>query len=79
SSRSSAGPTRCRRATSGPTDDEVDAAGHLEDLPDRDECYVWIDAAHRGVGSASVGPDVALRHRVGPGRHRWSYRLRPRR
>ncbi len=36
---------------------------------------MWIDARHRGVGSAAVGPDVAPAHRVGPGPYRWSYRV----
>jgi beta-galactosidase len=61
------------------TDEEVADATHLEDLParvERDDCYVWIDAAHRGVGSAAVGPDVDTEHRVGPGTYRWRYRLR---
>ena len=40
------------------TDEELADARHLEDLPRRDECYVWIDAAHRGVGSGAVGPDT---------------------
>ena len=58
------------------TDEELADANHLEDLPVRDECYVWIDAAHRGVGSGAVGPDTAPEHRVGPGTYRWSYRIR---
>ncbi|QXC61579.1 DUF4981 domain-containing protein [Aquihabitans sp. G128] len=58
------------------TDEEVADAGHLEDLPHDDRCYVWLDARHRGVGSGAVGPDVAPAHRVGPGPYRWSYRLR---
>ena len=59
------------------TDEEVADAGHLEDLPvPADDCYVWIDARHRGVGSGAVGPDVGAGHRVGPGPYRWSYRLR---
>jgi beta-galactosidase len=57
------------------TDEELADAGHLEDLPDRDDCYVWIDARHRGVGSGAVGPDTAPAHRLGPGTYRWSYRL----
>jgi beta-galactosidase len=57
------------------TDEELADARHLEDLPRQDECYVWIDAAHRGVGSGAVGPDTAREHRVGPGPYRWSYRL----
>jgi beta-galactosidase len=58
------------------TDEEVADARHLEDLPARDDCYVWLDARHRGVGSGAVGPDVAPAHRVRSGPYRWSYRLR---
>ena len=58
------------------TDEELAAAGHLEDLPARDHAYLWIDARHRGVGSGAVGPDVSAPHRIGPGTYRWSYRLR---
>ncbi len=57
------------------TDEELDAAAHLEDLPKEDRCFVWIDVAHRGVGSGAVGPDVAPEHRIGPGTYEWSYRL----
>jgi beta-galactosidase len=58
------------------TDAEVADAGHLEDLPARDSCWIWIDAAQRGVGSGACGPDTSPGHRIGPGRYRWSYRLR---
>jgi beta-galactosidase len=58
------------------TDAELAAAGHLEDLPRPDDCYVWIDARQRGVGSAACGPDTAPAHRIEPGTYRWSYRLR---
>ena len=58
------------------TDEEVAAAGHLEELPTRDDCYAWIDARQRGVGSAACGPDTAPEHRIAPGSYRWSYRLR---
>ena len=57
------------------TDEELADAQHLEDLPSGDECYVWIDARHRGVGSGAVGPDTAPEHRLGPGTYGWSYRL----
>ena len=57
-------------------DEDLAAAAHPDELPDRDNCWVWIDARHRGVGSAAVGPDVAPEHRVGPGTYTWSYRLR---
>ncbi|MCB0976858.1 MAG: hypothetical protein KDB02_05305 [Acidimicrobiales bacterium] len=58
------------------TDEEVAAAKHLEDLPERDHAFVWIDARHRGVGSAAVGPDVSAEHRIGPGTYCWTYRIR---
>jgi beta-galactosidase len=58
------------------TDEEVDAATHREELPVSARCWVWIDARHRGVGTGSLGPDVAPAHRFGPGTYRWSYRLR---
>lgn len=61
------------------TDEEVADARHLEDLPtraERDDCYVWIDAGHRGVGTGAVGPDLPAGHRLHPGPYRWSYRLR---
>ena len=61
------------------TQEEIADGGHLEDLPtveQRDACFVWIDARHRGVGSGAVGPDTTAEHRIGPGPYRWSYRLR---
>ena len=60
------------------TQEEIAAACHLEDLPGidaRDECYVWLDARHRGVGSGAVAPDTTPEHRIGPGPYRWTYRL----
>jgi beta-galactosidase len=57
------------------TDEELDAAQHLEDLPQRDDCYVWISARERGVGSGACGPDTTPEHRIGPGTYTWSYRL----
>jgi beta-galactosidase len=58
------------------TDEEVAAAGHLEDLVWRDDCYLWLDARHRGVGSGACGPDVLPEHRVAPGTYSVRYRLR---
>jgi beta-galactosidase len=58
------------------TDEEVAAAKHLEDITWRDDCYLWLDARHRGVGSGACGPDVAPEHRVAPGTYTVRYRLR---
>lgn len=53
------------------------ATDHL-DLRRRAETVVHVDAAKRGVGTASCGPDTLPIYRVAPGLWRWSWRLRPR-
>jgi len=58
------------------TEEQVGDARHREDLPPSDECYVWIDAARRGVGSGACGPDTSPAHRIRAGTYAWSYRLR---
>jgi beta-galactosidase len=57
------------------TEGEVAEASHLDDLLPRDDCYVWIDARQRGVGSGACGPDTAPGHRLTSGPYRWGYRL----
>ncbi len=51
---------------------------HTTDLPTRPETFVHVDAAHRGLGTASCGPDTLTRYLVRPGRHRWRWTLAPR-
>ena len=51
------------------------AARHEVDLVPRDELVVCLDAAHRGLGTASCGPDVLPRYRLPAGEFRFSYRL----
>lgn len=57
------------------TDDDLHEAAHTVDLRPRAETFVWLDVAHRGVGTGAVGPDTLARYRVGPGLYRWSYTL----
>jgi beta-galactosidase len=38
------------------TDEDLDAAAHLTDLPVRDRIFVTIDHVQRGLGSAACGP-----------------------
>lgn len=40
-----------------------------------DEVVVCIDVAHRGLGTASCGPDVLPQYRIGTGRFEFAYRL----
>ena len=45
------------------------------ELHRRSELVVCIDAAHRGLGTASCGPDVLDRYRLAPGRYEFAYRV----
>ena len=54
-------------------DDELSSARHAADLVSGGELTVHVDAAHRGVGTASCGPDVLERYRIAPGRYEWSF------
>jgi beta-galactosidase len=41
----------------------------------RPTAVVHVDAAHRGLGTASCGPDTLPEYLVGPGTYRWSWVL----
>lgn len=54
---------------------DLAAATHHAALVPRAEAVVHLDAAHRGLGTASCGPDTLPQYLVGPGTYRWSYAL----
>ncbi len=54
---------------------DLAAATHVDQLVPRPGHVVHIDAAHRGLGTASCGPDTLEQYLVRPGRYRWSYLL----
>ena len=56
---------------------DLAAADHQEDLTPRDAAVVHLDAAHRGVGTASCGPDTLPGYLLHPGPYRWSWTLEP--
>ncbi|MBT2416537.1 DUF4981 domain-containing protein [Streptomyces sp. ISL-22] len=56
--------------------EDLTAARHHDELVPRPGCVVHLDAAHRGLGTASCGPDTAPSYLVAPGLHRWSWTLR---
>ncbi|MER6014358.1 glycoside hydrolase family 2 TIM barrel-domain containing protein [Streptomyces bluensis] len=56
--------------------EDLTAAAHHDELVPRPGCVVHIDAVHRGVGTASCGPDTSPSYLVPPGTHRWSWTLR---
>ena len=55
---------------------DLATATHADELVPRPEVVVHVDAAHRGLGTASCGPDTLPQYLVGPGEYRWSYVLR---
>jgi beta-galactosidase len=57
--------------------DDLYAAAHQTDLRPRRTLVVHVDVAHRGLGTASCGPDVLGRYRIRPGTHRLRYRIAP--
>lgn len=57
--------------------DDLAAALHPTELVARTESFLHLDAAHRGLGTASCGPDVLPRYRIRPGRHRLVWSLVP--
>ncbi len=50
-------------------------AADITELVRADGLVVHIDTAHRGVGTASCGPDVDPSHIIGAGEYRFAYRL----
>jgi len=56
---------------------DLDAATHDVELRPRPETIVTIDAVHRGVGTASCGPDTLEPYLVPVGRHTWTWVLSP--
>lgn len=57
------------------TDEDLFRAADVTELVRRDGLVVHIDVAHRGVGTASCGPDVDQEFRLAPGDHHFAYRL----
>ncbi|RJL23268.1 glycoside hydrolase family 2 TIM barrel-domain containing protein [Bailinhaonella thermotolerans] len=54
---------------------DLASATHVWRLRPRAETVVHLDVAHRGVGTASVGPDLPTRYRVGAGSYSWTWWL----
>lgn len=54
---------------------DLAAATHRDELVPRAETVVHLDAAHRGLGTASCGPDTLAAFLVATGRHHWSWTL----
>jgi len=55
--------------------EDLATATHHGELVPRSAAVVHLDAAHRGLGTASCGPDTLPGYLVGPGTYRWSWVL----
>jgi beta-galactosidase len=57
------------------TAEDLYAAKHTTDLVARAETIIYLDAAHRGLGTQSCGPDALVRYRIPAGKHTLTYTL----
>ena len=55
---------------------DLATATHDVELEPCPETIVHIDAAHRGLGTASCGPDTLSQYLIEPGARRWSWTIR---
>jgi beta-galactosidase len=56
-------------------DADLATASHDVELTPCAETVAHLDAAQRGLGTASCGPDTLAQYVVGPGRYRWTWSL----
>jgi beta-galactosidase len=70
-------PARGEFSASHYTAADLYAAKTRLELVRRPETFVHLDLWNRGVGSGSCGPDTLPQYRIGAGRHRFRWRLRP--
>ena len=52
-------------------------AKHISELKPEENVTLYLDAAHRGLGTGSCGPDTRPAYRIGPGTHTLSYWVFP--
>ncbi len=57
--------------------EDLAAALHDVELKPRLETEIHLDVAHRGLGTASCGPDTLMEYRFGPGVYEWSWTIEP--
>jgi len=65
-------------ATSRCTDAKIFAARHTNELePSKDTIYVRLDAAQRGLGTGSCGPQTLSEYQIDAGRYEVNFWLKP--
>lgn len=67
--------TPCQMSVSPYGDAQLADVGHADELVPEPTATVHLDALHRGLGTASCGPDTLPQYRIPAGVHVWSWRL----
>ena len=57
------------------SDEALYAARHTTDLQPQAEVILHLDGAHRGLGTASCGPDTLERYQLRDHDYRFTYRI----
>ncbi len=57
--------------------EQLTSAWHTIDVAPEPRIHLYLDAAHRGLGTASCGPDTLPQYRLTDGRYALHYRLLP--
>jgi beta-galactosidase len=56
--------------------EDLYAAKHTTDIKPRPETILYLDCAHRGLGTQSCGPDTLEAYRIPAGKHFFDYTIR---
>ena len=56
-------------------DEDLTNAFHAHEVDSTNYCWVYLDAAQRGLGGASCGPDTLSEYKIGPGNYNLSYEV----
>ncbi len=67
----------CQVSATHYRDGDLAAVTHDVELRPRPETIVHVDVAHRGLGTASCGPDTLPEYRIAPGTYKWSWLIAP--
>ncbi|MEU5259825.1 glycoside hydrolase family 2 TIM barrel-domain containing protein [Amycolatopsis sp. NPDC021455] len=57
------------------TAEQLESADHWWELPESEATVIHVDVAHRGIGTALLGPDTRPVHRLAGTRYSWAWRL----
>ncbi len=57
------------------SDASLYVATHVHELPDDDTAWLYLDHAHRGLGTLSCGPDTFDKYKLGANRYSFGFRF----